>query len=64
MLLGACGLLTTLFAMAVAVIPPPDTPSPPLFVLKVGGGSLLLVLASGLIYWRAKHRRVDANRAA
>lgn len=54
MLLGACGLLTTLFAMAVAVIPPPDTPAPKMFVLKVGGGSLLIVLASGLVYWRAK----------
>ncbi|HEX7177816.1 MAG TPA: APC family permease [Pyrinomonadaceae bacterium] len=61
MLLGVCGLLTTLFAMAVALIPPPDTPSPGMFILKVGGGSLLIVLVSGLIYWRARHRRVEAN---
>jgi hypothetical protein len=32
-----------------------------MFVLKVGGGSLLIVLVSGLIYWRAKHRRVEVN---
>jgi hypothetical protein len=47
--------------MAVAVIPPPGTPSPATFVLKVGGGSLLIVLASGLIYWRAKRRPAEVN---
>ena len=62
--LGACGLLTTLFAMAVALIPPPDTPAPAVFVLKVGGGSLLIVLAAGLIYRRAGRRRLEAGGAA
>lgn len=61
MALGLCGLLTTLFAMAVAVVPPPDTPSPALFVLKVGGGSLLIVMVSGLIYWRARRREAGSH---
>lgn len=55
--LGACGLLTTLFAMTVAMIPPPDASHPLLFELKIAGGSLLLLALGGFVYLRAKRRR-------
>jgi amino acid transporter len=55
--LGACGLLTTLFAMGVAIIPPPGADAG-LFTLKVVGGTCLLVLVSGVIYWRAKRQQL------
>ncbi len=51
--LGACGMLTTLFAMAVAMIPPPDA-NALVFELKVIGGTCLLLLTGGAIYWRAR----------
>ena len=53
---GLSGLLVTLFAMVVAMIPPPDDASPLLFELKVVGGALGFVAIGGLVYWRA-HRR-------
>jgi amino acid transporter len=53
---GLCGLFITLFAMIVAMIPPPDTSDPWVYEAKVGGGSLLLVLLGGFIYRRAKRK--------
>lgn len=51
---GLCGLSITLFAMLVAVIPPPGTAEIGIYEAKVGGGSLLLVLAGLVVYRRAK----------
>jgi glutamate:GABA antiporter len=56
-ILGGCGLLTTLFAMGAAMIPPPGTEQPWLFELKVVGGTGLLLLTGGFIYLRANRRR-------
>jgi amino acid transporter len=56
MLAGLCGLFITLFAMIVAMIPPPDTRDPWFYEAKVAGGSLLLVMLGGFIYWRAKRK--------
>jgi amino acid transporter len=52
-LVGGTGLTVTVFAMAVAMIPPPGTTDPWLFELKVAGGALAFVAAGGLLYWRA-----------
>ena len=60
-LVGVSGLLITLFAMAVAMIPPPDDASPVLFELKVVGGALGFIALGGLVYWRAS-RRGNAER--
>ena len=54
--IGLCGLSITLFAMIVALIPPPGTSDIWIHEAKVGGGSLLLVLPSLFIYWRAKRK--------
>ena len=53
-IIGLCGLSITVFAMIVALIPPPGTSDILIHEIKVGGGSLLLVLLGWFIYWRAK----------
>jgi glutamate:GABA antiporter len=57
MLVGLCGLCITLFAMLVAMIPPPGTTDRRVFEAKVAGGSLLLVLLGGFVYRRAKQKQ-------
>jgi glutamate:GABA antiporter len=56
-ILAISGILITVFAMAVATIPPPGTDEPMLFRLKVIGGALGFIGLGGLIYRRAQHRR-------
>lgn len=51
---GLSGLAITLFAMIVAMIPPPGTEDPWAFRAKVIGGATGFVLFGGVIYWRAK----------
>jgi amino acid transporter len=51
---GTSGLLVTLFAMMVAMIPPPGTSSPWGFVTKVVGGAAAFLIAGGVIYWHAR----------
>jgi amino acid transporter len=58
LIIGLCGLLITLFAMIVAMIPPPGTSDIWIHEAKVAGGSLLLVLLGLLIYWRAKRKQL------
>ncbi len=58
LLVGVSGLAVTIFAMIVAVIPPPGTTEAWLLELKVLGGATAFVAAGGLLYWRA--RRVAA----
>jgi amino acid transporter len=53
---GLSGLLVTLFAMGVAMVPPAEETRPLLFEVKVVGGALGFVLLGGVVYWRA-HRR-------
>ncbi|HTS87593.1 MAG TPA: APC family permease [Gemmatimonadales bacterium] len=50
---GVSGLLLVLFAMAMAVTPPSDTPSVAIFELKVVGGALAFLVLGGALYWRA-----------
>ena len=54
LIIGLCGVSITLFAMIVALIPPPGTSDILIHEAKVGGGSLLLVFLGWFIYWRAK----------
>ena len=54
---GLSGLLMTLFAMLMAMIPPPGTNSPWTFSAKVIGGAVGFVLLGGVVYWRAKWSR-------
>jgi amino acid transporter len=58
LIIGLGGLAITLFAMVVAMIPPPDTSDIWLYEAKVAGGSLFLVLIGLIIYWRAKRKQL------
>jgi amino acid transporter len=55
---GLCGLSITLFAMVVAMFPPPGTSDVWIHEAKLAGGSLLLVGAGLIIYWRAKAKSI------
>src|SRR4029077_12832626 len=58
-LTGLSGVIVALFAMIIATIPPPDLGGSPLvFRLKVIGGALGFVLIGGLIYWRARLKKL------
>jgi amino acid transporter len=60
--LGMSGLLVTLFAIAVTMIPPPGIADPWVFRAKVIGGASSFILLGGVIYWRAKRaRNADAR---
>ncbi|HEU4371514.1 MAG TPA: APC family permease [Methylomirabilota bacterium] len=61
---GLSGLVVTLLAMVVACIPPPGTPEPWVFWLKVVGGAIAFLLLGGLVYWRAQRRDAEALREA
>jgi amino acid transporter len=55
-LVAVVGLMTTMFAIVMSVVPQPDEPNKPLAVLKIVGLSGLLVLIGAWIYWSGKRR--------
>ena len=55
-LVALVGMATTVFTILVSVIPQPDEINKPLAVLKVVGGSLLLLLIGAGIYWMGKRK--------
>jgi amino acid transporter len=60
---GLFGGGITLFAMAVAMIPPPGSTDIFLHEAKLGGGSLFLVAVGLLIYWRARQGRGERRHS-
>ncbi|MEY2520088.1 MAG: glutamate:GABA antiporter [Verrucomicrobiota bacterium] len=60
---GICGMAITIFAMLVAMIPPPGTPNVWIHEAKVAGGSLFLVLIGLFIYWRARRMQRGSEPA-
>lgn len=50
------GFLTTMFTIAISVVPQPDEPNKPLAVIKIVGLSALLVLIGVVIYWMGRRR--------
>jgi glutamate:GABA antiporter len=55
-LVAALGFLTTTFTIAVSLIPQPDEPNKPLALLKIVGGTGVLVLMGVGIYLSGKRR--------
>lgn len=53
-LVAVVGLLTTVFTIALSVLPPPDEPNKPLAVLKIVGLSGILVLMGVMVFYRPK----------
>jgi len=58
-LFGVCGLITSLFAMIVTVIPTNEIHNILEYELKVVGGFLFFVLVGAFIYW-AERRKTPA----
>jgi amino acid transporter len=54
--LSILGFATTLFTIALSVLPPPDEPNKPLAVFKIVGGCGALVLIGVWLYWAGKRR--------
>ena len=59
--LSILGFTTTLFTIALSVLPPPDEPNKPLAVLKIVGGCGALVLMGVWLYWSGKRRTQRAT---
>jgi len=55
---GLCGIAITLFAMVIAVIPPPGTSDVPVHEATILGGSFFLVAVGLLIYRRGKRKQL------
>jgi amino acid transporter len=60
--IAAVGLAVTLLSIGLAAIPPPDAPGPGLAVIKVVGGSVVLVVLGMLLYARAWKRTSSPER--
>jgi glutamate:GABA antiporter len=54
--IGISGLLVTIFAMVLAMIPPPGTGDWLEFEAKAVGGAAFLILLGVVIYWRARSK--------
>ena len=61
--LSIVGFTTTLFTIALSVLPPPDEPNKPLAVFKIVGGCGALLLIGMWIYWAGRRRakRIEAH---
>jgi amino acid transporter len=59
--LSILGFTTTLFTIALSVLPPPDEPNKPLAVIKIVGGCGALVLIGVGLYWAGKRRAAKAT---
>ena len=59
--LSILGFMTTLFTIALSVLPPPDEPNKPLAVFKIVGGCGALVLIGVGLYWAGKRRVQRGN---
>ena len=54
--IGISGLLVTIFAIVLALVPPPGTGNRAEYEVKVIGGVAFLILLGMLIYWRARSK--------
>jgi len=55
-LISVVGLLTTTATILLSVVPPADDPDKPLAVLKIVGGTVVLMAAGGWIYWAGRKK--------
>lgn len=63
-LASGVGFLTTLAAIGISVLPPPDEPNKALAVLKIVGGSALLLAIGAWIYGAGKRRATRTTQVA
>ncbi|MGH9556876.1 MAG: hypothetical protein ACRD2Y_13745, partial [Terriglobales bacterium] len=55
-LLGVVGFTTTSIAILLSFIPPPDEPNQLLAVIKIAGGTALLLGLGAGLYWLGRRR--------
>jgi glutamate:GABA antiporter len=60
LLVAVIGLATTTFTIILSTIPQPDEPNKPLAVLKVVGGTVVLLAIGAWIYWAGKQRTAQS----
>ncbi len=58
-LAGVCGLVTTLFAMGMALVPPDETANVLLFEAKIIGGFATFLLVGVILYWWGTRRATE-----
>jgi len=58
--LSIVGFTTTVFTIALSVLPPPDEPNKPLAVFKIVGGCGALLVIGMWLYWSGKRRAARA----
>jgi amino acid transporter len=63
-LVATIGFLTTTVTIALSLIPQPDEPNKPLALLKIVGGTAVLLLLGAGIYFAGKRRAQKENFAA
>jgi len=63
-LVALVGFLTTLLTIVLSVVPASDEPNKPLAVVKIVGGSVVLLAIGAGIYWVGKRRARRAARPA
>ena len=59
--LSVLGFTTTLFTIALSVLPPPDEPNKPLAVFKIVGGCGALLVIGMWLYWAGKRRAAQTT---
>jgi amino acid transporter len=55
-LLGVVGFTTTMIAIVLSFIPPPDEPNQALAIIKVAGGTVLLLGLGAGLFWLGRRR--------
>jgi amino acid transporter len=57
--ISVVGFLTTTLTIVLSLVPQPDEPNKPLAVLKVVGGSTVLLAVGAWLYWTGKRRALN-----
>jgi len=61
-LLAIAGFLTSLLAVALSFFPAPGDSNPTLAVVKIVGGTVVLIAIGTLLYWLGKKRAVQSGK--
>ena len=60
-MVSGVGVVATLFAAVVCLIPPPGSPHPDLFLLKGVGGCVVILVAGVVLYAYGSRRRARSR---
>jgi hypothetical protein len=63
-LVAIVGFITTTLTILLSCVPQPDEANKPLAVLKVVGGSVVLLAIGAWLYWRGKKNSIGLPSAS